>query len=158
MRPGLWELALAGTLSLPVMAQPAATTADVAFLAGCWRSEKGGRVVEEHWLAPAGGTLMGVGRTVSAGKTTEHEFLQIRDLADGLTYIAKPSGQPEASFRATSKSAGEIVFENPAHDFPQKITYRLTGDTLMARTEGTMNGRTRAIDFVYTRASCTPGQ
>ena len=158
MRQRLWALALAGTLSLPVVGQSVATTADVAFLAGCWRSEQGGRVVEEHWLAPAGGSLMGVGRTVSAGKTTDYEFLQIRDLADGLTYIAKPSGQPEASFRATSKSVGEIVFENPAHDFPQKITYRLDGDTLAARTEGTINGRTRTIDFVYTRASCTPAQ
>lgn len=143
-------------LSLPLNSQPIATTSDVAFLTGCWKSERGARVVEEHWLAPAGGSLMGVGRTVADGKTTAFEFLQIRDLPDGLTYIAKPSGQAEAAFIATSKSARRVVFENPQHDFPQRISYSLSGDTLTARIEGTMNGKERGIDFVYTRANCNP--
>ncbi len=148
--------ALMGILSAPVMGQPVATTADVAFLTGCWKYERGGRIVEEHWMAPAGGSLMGISRTVAGGKVAEFEFLQIRDLPGGLTYIAKPSGQPEASFTATSKGAGEVVFENPTHDFPQKIRYKLTGDTLAARVEGTINGKARGIDLPYTRASCAP--
>ena len=49
-----------------------------------------------------------------------------------------------------------MVFENPKHDFPQRIRYRLKGDTLHARIEGTINGKERAIDFPYQRASCTP--
>jgi hypothetical protein len=76
---------------------------------------------------------MGVSRTVANGKTTEFEFLQIRDLPEGLTYIAKPSNQPEAKFVASTKTANEVVFENPKHDFPQRIRYRLKGDTLHAR-------------------------
>jgi hypothetical protein len=90
------------------------------------------------------------------GKTSEYEFLQIRDVPTGLAYIAKPSNQPEATFMATTKAANEIVFENPAHDFPQRIRYRLDGTTLHARIEGTMNGKARGVDFTYTKTNCTP--
>lgn len=149
-------LAVFAAFTVPVTCQSAATTADLKFLTGCWSLDVKGRKVEEHWMAPAGGSLMGVSRTVANGKTTEFEFLQIRDLPEGLTYIAKPSNQPEAKFVAATKTADEVVFENPKHDFPQRIRYRLKGDTLHARIEGTINGKERAIDFPYQRASCTP--
>ena len=148
--------ALLVALVAPAMAQPIATTADLAFLTGCWKSESNGRVVEEHWLAPAGGSLMGVSRTVVKGKTTEYEFVQIRDLPEGLAYIAKPSNQPEAKFVATAKADGEITFENPTHDFPQRIRYRLAGNMLHARVEGSTNGKTRGFDIPYARANCVP--
>ena len=135
----------------------AAKTTDLAFMAGCWGLDQNGRHIEEHWLAPAGGSLIGVSRTVAGGKTTEYEFMQIRDLPDGLTYTAKPSGQPEASFKVSSLTPEEVVFENPAHDFPQRIRYRRAGaDGLHARIEGTLNGQSRGIDFPYTRSACLP--
>jgi hypothetical protein len=140
--------------SAPATCQPAATASDVAFLHGCWEFEAKGRIVEEQWMAPAGGTLMGMSRTVVNGKVAEFEFLQIRDLPGGLTYIAKPSNQPEAAFVATSSAAGEIVFENPAHDFPQRIRYALAGDILTARVEGKMQGKTRSFDIPYVKVNC----
>jgi hypothetical protein len=144
------------TFVAPATCQPVASTADLKFMTGCWKFEAKGRIVEEHWMTPAGGSLLGVSRTVVNGKTTEYEFLQIRDLPEGLTYIAKPSSQPEAKFIAKSRTGDEIVFENPAHDFPQRIRYRLAGDTLQARIEGTMKGKERGIDFLYQPTSCTP--
>jgi hypothetical protein len=132
------------------------TTDNAAFLTGCWKFEANGRVVEEHWMAPAGGALIGMSRTVAKGKLADFEFLQIRELPDGLTYIAKPSNQPEARFVAAAKSADELVFENPSHDFPQRIRYRRVGDQLRARIEGTMNGKARGIDFPYRRTPCLP--
>lgn len=142
------------TLSPPPAWQPV-TTADLSFLTGCWTVEANGRRTDEHWMAPAGGTLLGLSRTVAGNRTTAYEFLQIRDLPDGLTYIAKPGNQPEARFVAIAAPAGELVFENPSHDYPQRIRYRLSGDTLHARVEGTMKGKPRADDYRYTRTSCT---
>jgi hypothetical protein len=143
-------------LALGAALAPPTSTADLVFMAGCWELEGNGRKTEEHWLAPAGGSLMGVSRTVAGGKTVEYEFLQIRDLPEGLTYIAKPSRQPEARFTAVSRSGDDIVFENPTHEFPQRIRYRRAAkDGLHARIEGTMNGKVTGIDFAYTRAACT---
>lgn len=155
MRP-FFVLALCTALTTPATCQPIATTADLKFMTGCWAFEANGRRVEEHWMAPAGGSLMGDSRTVAGGKTVEYEFLQIRDLPEGLTYIAKPSNQPEAKFVLSGKTADEVVFENPAHDFPQRIRYRLAGDSLRARIEGNLGGKPRGIDFPYTRTTCAP--
>ena len=152
----LWALAMTAVFGAPLSGQPLATAADLAFMAGCWRLERNGRMVEEHWLPPAGGTLMGVSRTVAGGKTVEYEFLQIRDLPEGLTYTARPSGQAEASFRIKSKTADEVVFENAAHDFPQRISYRRGTDMLHARIEGTRNGKVSGIDYEYARGRCVP--
>ena len=152
----LSALALFAAFAVPATCQPAATTADLKFMTGCWAFEANGRKVEEHWLAPAGGSLLGVSRTVAGGKTTEYEFLQIRDLPEGLAYIAKPSNQPEAKFVMSSRNGDEIVFENPKHDFPQRIRYRRDGDLLRARVEGTTNGKARGFDLPYARVACTP--
>ncbi|WP_309639315.1 hypothetical protein, partial [Methylibium sp.] len=61
------------------------------------------------------------------------------------------------SFRAASAHADGIVFENPLHDFAQRISYRLLGDgSLLARIEGERRGRTRAVEFPMRRVDC-PG-
>lgn len=130
------------------------TVKDVAWIAGCWDSTRGTRHVAEHWMPPEGGTMMGVSRTTTGEKTTEWEFLIIRQTDKGLEYVAKPSRQPEATFTASRATANEVVFENPAHDFPKRISYKRDGDSLMASIEGPMNGQTRKIDFPYKKAAC----
>jgi hypothetical protein len=52
-------------------------------------------------------------------------------------------------------SDSEAVFENPQHDFPRRIVYRLqAAGSLMARIEGTENGKDRAVDFPMQRVKC----
>ncbi len=126
----------------------------LAWLAGNWRMEKAGRVVDEHWMAPAAGVMLGMSRTIVRGKVTEHEFLQVREGPGGaLYYVAQPSGQKEAVFQAVSLGATEAVFENPQHDFPQKIIYALQPDgSLLAAIEGPgEEGKVRRIEFPYRR-------
>ena len=133
---------------------PAPSARDLAWLSGCWEISRPNRHVVEQWSAVEGGTLIGTSRTVANDKTSEYEFLLIREGAKGLEYVAKPSRQPEAVFTATKVALNEVVFENPAHDFPKKITYKRVGDALTAAIEGPMNGQTRKIDFPYKRAAC----
>jgi len=65
------------------------------------------------------------------------------------------SAVTDADFEAKTTSDTMVVFENPAHDFPQRIIYRRRGtDSLLARIEGTVNGQTRAIDFPSARTRC----
>jgi hypothetical protein len=132
----------------------APTVKDAAWIAGCWDLTRNGRHIVESWTAAEGGTIMAVSRTVANGRTSEWEFLIIREGAAALEYVAKPSRQPEATFTSTTVSPTELVFENPAHDFPKKISYKRDGDTLLASIEGPMNGQTRRIDFPYKKAAC----
>jgi len=138
-------------------AQPATPTInDFSFLAGCWETTLRGNDVSEHWMKPAGGTMFGMGRVVTQGKTIEFEFTQIREDKDGsIYYVAKPSGQAEASFRLVSFKNKEAIFENPQHDFPRRIIYRQQPDgSLFARVEATDKGETRGLDYPYKRAKC----
>lgn len=128
------------------------------WLVGCWASESGDPGTGEHWLPLAGDTMLGVGRTVKGGKTVDHEFLRIQKNAEGqLVYIALPSRQKEVVFTATAVAARSVVFENLAHDFPQRVIYKaLMGDRLVARIEGLRNGARRAVDFPMKRTPCEP--
>ena len=132
-----------------------ATIDQLAWMAGCWRQDAAGRVVDEYWMAPAGGLMLGTGRTIAKGKVVDFEFMQIREDAGRLVFTAKPSGQLEASFPAIRTGAREVVFENPAHDFPQRVIYRLDGDTLTGRIEGMQNGKARSVDFPLRRVACS---
>jgi hypothetical protein len=149
--------ALSGMLVVSVAVAESDVTA-LAWLAGCWAPEKGEAGSLEHWLPPAGGTMLGVSRTIKNGRTVEHEFMQLRVNADGkLVFIALPSGQTEATFVASSVSKDSVTFENPQHDFPQKVSYRLeSADRLIGRIEGNRGGSLRGIDFPMRRVPCEP--
>lgn len=127
----------------------------LAWLAGRWEFEQTGRVVREEWMAPAGGTMLGMSRTVKGGKTLEYEFLQIRGGPGGeLFYVAMPSRQQETAFQLKELTANSVVFENLEHDFPQRISYTLQADgTLLAALEGPgKDGTTRRIEIPFRKA------
>ncbi len=134
----------------------AATGVDrVAWLQGCWEMTSGTRTIEEIWTAPRGGVMLEMGRTVRDGRLVEYEFVALREDGDRLAYEAHPSGQPAAVFTSREVSATRAVFENAAHDFPQRVGYERTGaDTLAAWIEGTVNGQSRRVDFAYARVAC----
>ena len=77
------------------------------WIAGCWTMASGQTAIEEHWMKPAGGTMLGMSRTVRDGKTTEYEFLQIRETANGLDYVAQPSGQAVPVHQGARHRRGE---------------------------------------------------
>ena len=139
----------------PDSGQSAAGLQKVEWLTGCWEMASGGRTVEEHWLPPRGGTMINVGRTVREGKTIEHELVIIRPQDGRLAYEAHPSGQAPAVFLSRELTDSLVVFENPAHDFPQRVAYERRGsDSALAWIEGTREGKTRRIEFPYRRVAC----
>lgn len=65
-------------------------------------------------------------------------------------YIAQPGGRPPTSFKRTAGGEHWVRFENPDHDFPQRIEYRRQGDVLHAEVAGPGdNGEEAVIGFDY---------
>jgi len=149
----LLAIAFASTDLASQAAQDDVRTA--GWLAGCWEVRGGARVTTEMWMAPAGGLMLGASRTVVRDTTREFESLRL-SIRDGkLTYTAIPSRQAETSFTAILVSDTSLVFENLAHDFPQRIIYRRVGaDTVVARIEGPRDGQTRGINFPMRKIGC----
>lgn len=128
----------------------------LGWLTGCWMIESGETVVEEQWMRPAGGMMLGMSRTVRGGRTVAYEHIRIREDGDLLVYRAEPSGQAPAEFTESASTELSITFSNPAHDYPQRIRYTASADgrTLAARIEATVDGEVRGSDFPYTRRNC----
>ena len=122
----------------------------LAWIAGDWQTAPGGRAqIEEHWMQPAGGSMMGMSRTVAGNRTAEFEFLRIEQRADGIFYVAQPKGRcPATDFKLTRVNAQEAVFENPQHDFPKRIIYRKTADDALTASIDAGEG-TKAMTFSF---------
>lgn len=128
---------------------------DVQWLQGCWQAAGAEAGSEEHWLAPAGGSMLGIGRTVRKGKTVAWEFMRIQENADSLTFTAIPSGKPETSFQLLSLDKQRVVFENPRPEFPQRVIYQLNADgSLLGRIEGKVKEQEKGIDFPMQKIAC----
>ena len=129
------------------------------WMAGCWAQDGRDSGSVEQWMTPAGGSMFGMSRIVRDGKTVAFEYLRIVKQEDGgIALIASPSGQETARFRLARISESEVIFENPEHDFPQRIIYRLIGnDKMLGRIEGILDGAEQAADFSMTRMKCDNG-
>lgn len=141
--------------------------APLAWLAGCWHGNVNQRDYREHWMPLRGGLLIGVSETVMRGKSIEYEYLRLEPRADGVYYIANPSGQKETAFKLTETRVDKVadrndeifVFTNPEHDFPKKISYRRgTEGWLYADVEGIVRGSERRVTYPMRRIDCESGE
>ena len=123
----------AGLGVLLVAASPAAKVDDLAWMAGQWTREAGDRWTEESWTLPRGGVLLGHSRSGRGDSLREFEFLRVQAGADGVpAYIAQPGGRAPVVFPLVRRDGMSATFENPAHDYPQRIAYARDGNTMTA--------------------------
>lgn len=138
----MWALIAAAGLA----ASPPAP--DLSWLAGYWLSCKKGSEVSETWSDQRGGMMLGTSITHKDGKVS-FEFARILSSASGTRFLAMPSGQAPTEFVMTQADDKRIMFENSAHDFPQRVIYQRDGANLSARIEGQMNGKLVGVDWLY---------
>lgn len=122
------------------------------WLAGKWCSSDQGRQIDEVWLPAAGGELLGMSRTVQGATVETFEYMRIVFKDKDATLHVQPNGAPPTLFSQAARGDGWIRFENPAHDFPNRIEYRRDGDQLQASIAGPgRNGKQVMIPFEYRR-------
>lgn len=103
----------------PLESGPAATIADVAWIAGHWRGEAMNGEFEETWNPPLGNSMQGVFKLVRDGKTVFTEILQITEENGSLAlrlkhFDAEMKGWEEKDesvrFPLTKLSLGQAAF------------------------------------------------
>ena len=128
---------------------------NLSWLSGCWEGRQGNAVIEEIWSKAAGGSMLGLGRTVGGNLTISFEFMQFREESESLVFLPQPQGGTRVSFPLKDSFGGKVTFENLKHDFPQRVIYERKGKTLMwASIEGTQNGKTERQEFVMHKVRC----
>ncbi|HWW57744.1 MAG TPA: DUF6265 family protein, partial [Sphingopyxis sp.] len=113
-----------------------------------WASESDGRWTEESWAPPRGGVMLGHSRSGRGDALREFEFLRIATGEDGApAYIAMPQGGAPVAFRLVRHEATSATFENAAHDYPQRIAYARSGDTLTATISAVDGSKPRSWTY-----------
>lgn len=130
----LTALGCATASPAPALVAPPPRVA-LSWLRGAWCGPMDGGEFCETWR-DEGDALVGDGALRVADRVRFSERLRIESRPDGVFYVATPAGEGATAFRLTRAGEGEVLFENPAHDFPTRIRYRREGDDgLVAEVE-----------------------
>ncbi|HYJ83135.1 MAG TPA: DUF6265 family protein, partial [Allosphingosinicella sp.] len=87
---------------------------------------------EEYWTEPRADIMLGTGLSGKGLEVKSFEFMRIQ----GATFWGSPQGQPAVPFKMTSMTPNVVVFENPKHDYPTRISYQREGKMLIATVSG----------------------
>lgn len=123
---------------------------DFKWLEGTWERQNArpGTTAFEVWEKDKK-SYLGQGVSMQGSDTTFVEKLNILKKDGDWYYVANVASNGEPTyFRITSLTENSFVSENPAHDFPKKITYTLEGDKLTA----VISAGEKAMGFVFLRA------
>jgi hypothetical protein len=121
------------------------------WMCGTWEMKVEDGWFFESWEQKNDTTFLGVGFLISGKDTLSFENITISQQGSELFYIPVVSGQNNGDrviFRLVSTKDGKWTFENPAHDFPQRIIYsnQETG-SLVAVITGIDKGKERTEVF-----------
>lgn len=83
---------------------------------------KADNYIVESWF-PVSSGLKGYNREYEFGQLIFEERFQIKN-SDGKTFLLITIDERETKFEQIACSEKEMVFENPEHDFPQRIKYK----------------------------------
>jgi len=147
VRAGLISLALLTAACGATAQAPPSPTPD--WMSGYWLSCEDGEIAES-WIGAGAGVMLGT--NLSSGAQSGFEFLRIAENGrGGLSYFSMPNGRsPATEFTMVTLVENRAVFENLAHDFPQRIIYERDGDALHARIEDA--GGRQGMDWRFHRA------
>ena len=116
------------------------------WLLGNWENEMPEGVLTETWTKENDSTFSGTTYFIINKKDTVHsEAIILKQLNDELIYRPTVKGQNNdepVDFKLSSESENSFSFENPKHDYPQKIVYKKVNETnLVATISGMQQGK-----------------
>ena len=135
-------------LAVPASAQE---VEKLGWMTGNWMQKTPRDEVQENWLGPKGNVMVAANLTFTAGRGSSFEFLRIAVKDGRIVYFASPGGRPPVEFPMTQMTDHSIVFENAAHGYPARISYRRDGEALVARIEGKRQGSDASEEWRFSR-------
>lgn len=125
------------------------------WIIGNWENTSPDGVLTESWQKLNDSTFSATSYFIKGKDTLHFESIILAQLGETLTYKATVKGQNDdkpVSFPSTAESDKQLVFENPKHDYPQKITYtKGANNTLTAEISGKLEGKLTTERFIMTK-------
>ncbi len=115
------------------------------WLIGSWENKTKNGTLSENWEKVNDSTFHGTSYFIKGKDTLHNETIGLSQDGENLIYSPNVKGQNAdlpVAFKMTSATANTLVFENTAHDFPQKISYKMiTKDSIVAEISGMQGGK-----------------
>ena len=120
---------------------------------GTWQMKTAKGYSCERWVKTNSNQLNGVAFDVAAKDTTVLERVTLLNKAGIISYnVTGAKSGDKTSFKLTSTKNGQFVFEDPKHDFPQRVVYHFVKpDSIHAWVDGKYKGKYEKVDYYYKR-------
>lgn len=122
------------------------------WLIGNWENKNPDGVLTENWQKLNDSTFSAASYFLKGKDTLHIETIILAQKGETLTYFATVKGQNDnqpVAFSSTLESDKQLVFENPKHDYPQKIMYtKGENNTLTAEISGQLEGKLTTERFI----------
>ncbi len=120
-------------------------------LLGNWENKSADGDLLESWKKINDSIYDGESYFIKGKDTLHFEKIQMQQKGETLLYIATVKGQNNdkpVTFVHNDTIEKQLVFENPKHDFPQKISYSLiTKDSIVIQISGIQQGKPSSERF-----------
>lgn len=127
------------------------------WLIGNWQSKSAKGILTETWYKQDDSTMIGKSYFIEGSDTLSMENIRMEQRNGMLTYIPVVRDQNNGkavSFALTNSTDSSLVFENPKHDFPQKISYVLmANDSLVAEVSAVVEEKIKSQVFRMSRVT-----
>lgn len=121
------------------------------WLVGRWENNSEEGNLSETWKKENDSTLLGESYFEIKGDTVFAEHISLEERNGKLSYVVTipdQNNEKPVAFELTSADVHLLVFENPKHDYPNKIKYNHIGtDSLVAEISGLKDGKAKKEFF-----------
>jgi hypothetical protein len=121
------------------------------WLLGKWENNSADGNLSESWTKVNDSIYDGESYFIKGKDTLHFEKIQMKQKGEDLFYIATVKGQNNdkpVTFKHNDTIEKQLVFENPKHDFPQKIVYsQITKDSIVIQISGIQQGKPSSERF-----------
>ncbi|MCV9930850.1 DUF6265 family protein [Flavobacterium sp. LS1R47] len=125
------------------------------WLIGKWENVTPQGTLTETWNKVNDSTFQGSSFFIKGKDTIHFESIKLQQNGEILTYNATVKGQNNdeaVAFKLTNSTEKGLVFENPKHDYPQKISYtKDANNTLTAEISGIQLGKPSSEKYLMTK-------
>lgn len=122
---------------------------------GDWENVSDEGSFREIWTKKNDSIYSGLSIVVIEQDTVFYENVSLEQQNDSVFYNVSVKGQNKeqaVSFYLTSSDNNKLVFENPNHDYPSKITYsKVSKDSIVAEIFGLKDGKKITESFPMSR-------
>ena len=122
----------------------------ITMIQGKWKIDTDKFEAYEEWKLKDNTEIVGTSYSIKNGEMNKSEDLFIKKIGNYWGYIAIPKNQMPALFILKSSVNNKYVFENPEHDFPQRIIYEFVQEKrISVIVEGVEKGKPKKLNFSF---------